>query len=824
MVGLTTNICGALRQVRLLAAMLLVACWLPGVLLPGDACARAAEFHVAAAGGSDSGPGTKDQPFATLERARAAVRALKAGGGLPPGGVTVWLRGGLYLRESTFQLGKEDSGAEGRPVVYASLPGESARLAGARKLDLAKFAPVTAASPVWNRLDPAARGRVRVADLPAQGIRDYGELRVRGFGDSLNAALELFADGRPLELARWPDADQHDSPAEPFAQRFTLYGSTTPDVSGEYAAIGTADGVNCYRRIQPVGGKIYYLYRRTWDHQGHTYTAWFLTTQSSGYPGNTDPWWCCYDKGFKSFGASKASRAVGTLSTLSPEAVDHGFVKIAEASGDTALKIAGDRLQRWGQADAVWLHGFFKHAWADLHVPVAPIDAAGRTIRLTKAPIYGIAAGQPFYAENLLEEITRPGEWFLDRKSGQLFAWLPDGISELLASTLEAPLVAMQDASHVELRNLVIEASRSALVEVKGGSGDLLLGCELRNAGTCAAIISGANHRVERCHIHGTGDGGVRLDGGERRSLTKGNNAVRNCRIHDFGRWSWTCKPAVWLFGCGQTVAHNLIYQAPHSAILYGGNEHTIELNDIHDVCRYSSDAGAIYGGRNWGYRGTRIRNNFIHDVSTHIEGCGVSGVYLDDCLSGVEVTGNVFYRITSCGILNGGGRDNVMTNNLMVRCGMAMRGDNRGLKWIGNKPGDSWNFLERLAADGVKYRQEPWASAYPLLARVPNDWAQISAPGALWRTPQGCVFSRNLGFANGTFASESRWNGADGVFDKYAEMADNVEDRDPLFANEAAGDLTLRPDSPARAIPGFVDIPFGKIGIEPEPAAANRP
>ena len=31
-------------------------------------------------------------------------------------------------------------------------------------------------------------------------------------------------------------------------------------------------------------------------------------------------------------------------------------------------------------------------------------------------------------------------------------------------------------------------------------------------------------------------------------------------------------------------MANNLIHDAPHSAILYGGNEHVLELNEIHHV------------------------------------------------------------------------------------------------------------------------------------------------------------------------------------------------------------------------------------------------
>jgi hypothetical protein len=307
----------------------------------------------------------------------------------------------------------------------------------------------------------------------------------------------------------------------------------------------------------------------------------------------------------------------------------------------------------------------------------------------------------------------------------------------------------------------------------------------------------------------------VRLNGGSRASLTKAENFVRNSHLQRFSRWSWTYQPGVLVSGAGQVVAHNLFEDAPHTAILYSGNEHLFEYNEIREVCRFSSDAGAIYTGRDWGYRGNLVRYNFIHDIDTYFEGYGVHGVYLDDCVSGNHVFGNVLYKISGHGILHGGGRDNIMENNILARNGTGLSGDSRGLQAINNIPGDSWNLLERLAKDGIQYQQDPWASAYPKLAVIPNDWAQVSDPNQLWLYPQGCVFSRNLGFANTSFTTESNAGGT-GTFNKYEAMADNVADQDPMFVDEAKLDLNLKPGSPALSIPGFVPIPFDQIGIQP--------
>jgi len=83
--------------------------------------------------GNDAGPGTQERPFATLQGARDAIRALKQAGPLPDGGVTVYLREGLYEVSTTFVLDAQDSGTPEAPIVYRAFEGEQPviRLAGA---------------------------------------------------------------------------------------------------------------------------------------------------------------------------------------------------------------------------------------------------------------------------------------------------------------------------------------------------------------------------------------------------------------------------------------------------------------------------------------------------------------------------------------------------------------------------------------------------------------------------------------------------------------------------------------------------------------------
>ncbi len=158
--------------------------WVWGVVLPAFAwmcgglsgCASALEgdFYVAP-NGSDGNPGTKQAPFATLARARDAVRAL-VGRGLTKD-VTVLVRGGRYELAEPLAFGPEDSGTAEHRITYAAFPGERPVLSGGRTIR------------GWKEL----RNDRWVVELPEVKAAQW---RFR----------QLFADGVRLPRGRFPDA------------------------------------------------------------------------------------------------------------------------------------------------------------------------------------------------------------------------------------------------------------------------------------------------------------------------------------------------------------------------------------------------------------------------------------------------------------------------------------------------------------------------------------------------------------------------------------------------------------------------------------------
>ncbi len=170
-----------------------------------------------------------DGPLATLECARNSIRKMKQAGELPPGGVQVILRGGIYPLATPFTLTSQDSGTEHAPIVYRGFSGETVRLVGGQVLE--GFQTVTDPG-ILEQLDGSARGKLLQTDLRAHGITHYGTAGGGG--------LELFYMEKPMPVSRWPN--------EGFIRIPNVLGKTPVDVRGTK---GTAEGLFTYDNDRP---------------------------------------------------------------------------------------------------------------------------------------------------------------------------------------------------------------------------------------------------------------------------------------------------------------------------------------------------------------------------------------------------------------------------------------------------------------------------------------------------------------------------------------------------------------------------------------------
>ncbi|HQK94714.1 MAG TPA: right-handed parallel beta-helix repeat-containing protein [Armatimonadota bacterium] len=474
---------------------------------------------------------------------------------------------------------------------------------------------------------------------------------------------------------------------------------------------------------------------------------------------------------------------------------------------DAKFRCDDPRPANWAGEKDVWLHGFWVWDWADLRLPMLSMDAATNTIGLGEGASkgYGLRTGQWFYAQNVMPELDSPGEWYLDRETSKLYFWPPAPLSQgkVMISTVRDP-IRLDGASNVVFHGLVVEAGRGTAFVIKGGDNVRVVACTIRNMGNWAVRVNGGTkHGVVGCDIYQTGQGGIYLEGGDRKTLTPAGHYADNNHIHHTSRWDPVYQQAIALRGVGNGATHNLIDNVPHIAIGFADNEMTIEFNEIHSAVFQSNDAGAIYTSppnETWSMRGHKIRQNYLHNIHG-FEGRGCMGVYLDDCFSSADISRNVFYDVATA-ILIGGGRDNLMSNNLFVNCGRALSIDARGLGWAAGVGTFATQELHDL-----NYQQPPWSTKYPELVGILED-----DPLA----PKGNVVARNI-----------CWGGEWGWFEPSAQalltFEDNLIGEDPKFLGKPEDGFRLAPDSPARGI-RFQPAHFDRIGVYESPDRASWP
>ena len=458
-----------------------------------------------------------------------------------------------------------------------------------------------------------------------------------------------------------------------------------------------------------------------------------------------------------------------------------------------------DRPDRWAGESDIWLHGYWFWDWADSYERIASVDPKKNLITLAKPDHnYGFLKGQRYYALNVLAELDVPGEWRLDRARGQLFFWPPSSVQSaaVYLSQLETAF-HLKGAEYVSLQGFLIDMTRSTAVRVAGGSHNRIVGCTLRNLGANAVSVQGGDHHtVLGCDMYQLDTGGISLVGGERKTLTPAGHLAENNHIHHYGQRKRTYTPAVGVGGVGNRVRHNLFHDAPHNAVQISGNEHVIEYNQFHHVCLETDDVGAFYMGRDWTARGNKIRYNYFHHLGHEGKGVGVMAIYLDDWASGATIFGNLCVQAGRA-VLIGGGRDNLVENNVFVDCVPAIHVDSRGLGWAKNYfDGRTNTLVDRLEA--MNYRDPPFSDRYPELLTLYDDEPAVA---------KGNRIIRNISVGG-------RWLDLhDGLTDQVVTLRDNLVDVDPGFVDPQHGDYSLKKDSPAWQL-GFRPLPIEEMGL----------
>ena len=694
-----------------------------------------------------------DGPFATLARARDAVREVKTTGAVQEP-ITVMVRGGKYYLDRTLILGPEDSGTQDSPVTFRAYPGEKPILSGGRRLTC------------WTPY----KGKILQGDFPET---KGGKWKFR----------QLFFNGQRQIRARYPKFDP-DNP---------LYG-------GWAFAEGPADD-GCNRAADFPNG--YGLTRN-----------WSLVEASEG-------------------GTANAFR-------YRPGA----FVR------------------HWSKPSEGEVFCFPGAGWSNNIIPIKAMDEQKRVITLQRdiwqfdrSPWYRPLSFTPFtrfYVENILEELTEPGEWCLDSEEGILYFWPPtDGIGdgEVVVPALH-DLVSLRGVSWVTLSGFTFTETLDGddfQHDGLDGYGGMFPRQGWRYCGDALHLRRARHCRIENNHFDAVGGNAIYLESANLRNVIQHNeisragangicvigsflyhpkfNQILDNHIHHCGVMNKFIAGVFMGVSEGTLVAHNYIHDLPHHAINLGTNgmgRNIIEYNEIRRVALEIYDTGAINSWMDMSKAGIIkdaervghvIRYNLIADVfgcrvdretlkiiAPDSEGC-TYGIYLDDCTSNCFVYGNIILRAATAMVVHNG-KNNWFENNIAVDCrslllycdGVSPRGGCAPLAdfMTGNRT--CRNILYSSRPDGaVVFALHKWGDEQ---VEMSDENLFFSRTGGEYRM-EGPAFPDSLSLA------EWRKMG----YDAHSITAD------PLFVDPEHEDYRLAPESPAWRL-GFQPIDTSRIGI----------
>lgn len=536
---------------------------------------------------------------------------------------------------------------------------------------------------------------------------------------------------------------------------------------------------------------------------------------------------------------------------------------------------AGDEFGPWPNIRDVNVVIF--SSWFTTTHYIEGLDAKAKTVRFTAKGERDFDQYEPnprYYIENVLEYLDEPGEWFLDRTSGEL-RYIP--LPGETAANLEAfaPAVRVPDAApmerfghlvhfrgepeqgrlihHLAFRNIAFRHTDAVLRRDVAGCRQAEVG---RNAsiyarGLCDSVF-------ENVEIAQAGEHGIFLHDGSC------SNAIRHCLIHDLGGggilaggiWRWGQGHATYAGlkpgdpmppeVVGNAIENNLIrdgghvFHGIHGVWLGHASHHRVAHNEISDL-PYSG----ISVGWDWGGKPSTAHDNVIEHNHIHRIGLGalndLAGIYTLGDSPGTVIRNNLIHDvagyespvsyIVSTGIYMDMSSGHIaVTDNIVhhvINCGFffhenpAIACENnifahfahRGRGGKRREDACVWAMFDVRRGDtGSTFRRNILYGDVPSLfhLRVQGEPGTDAAPIQI---DANCY---HTGAAKPTFTVEGDKGRRTVSLDDWRASGHDAASifGDPGFVDPSANNFALRPDAAARKV-GFRPIDTSRVGLE---------
>lgn len=501
----------------------------------------------------------------------------------------------------------------------------------------------------------------------------------------------------------------------------------------------------------------------------------------------------------------------------------------------------GNDIQPWPNLSDVEIRVTF--SWNDGHFPIQAVDTENRIVTLAGPAVWELPkpgmATCPYIVENHPGACDAPGEWQLNRETGELriipFDGEDLGAAEVIAPVIERLVVAQGDpeqsrfVEHARFEGLSFQhaawhlpptgfstpqaaCTLGAALEFHAARHCAVTRCEVTRVGRYAIWfdLDSSYNEVRQCHLHDLGGGGVRIGNAERPAgyeRIAHHNVVDNNLIHNGGHIHPGATGIFMAYGRNNTFSHNEVSDLRYTGIslgwtwdiVYSGTrENIVEYNHVHHVMRALEDGGGIYS---LGLTpGSVIRNNVVHHIGTPPNAIG-HGIYIDGGSSGLLVENNICHDCGHGGIrIQRGTSCITVLNNISAFCGFGLGIDSERTNIF------QYNIV-LLDGTATPFRDvSEWQSYNKIIDR-----------NLYWRPDEKPI--KFLSF------SWEEWRKKEGIKDVWytPRMDAHSQIADPKFVDVEGRDFRLQPDSPALAM-GFRPIDTSRVGLYGEKEWTSLP
>ena len=363
---------------------------------------------------------------------------------------------------------------------------------------------------------------------------------------------------------------------------------------------------------------------------------------------------------------------------------NEGHLKASKANNTKSFECDDEEVLKWSNAKDLRLiaSSGATYFWYPLKVSAdGSVITADRSVR----------KNAEFWAENLLEELDMPGEYFTDRENNILY-YYPDSDMEeanIEITSMMSTAVRIKNTSNITFDGLEFDKFGAEVFNITDSEYINIKNCVIKySQGSNVIYFSGNESKITDNYFYGCANTVITFHGGELKSLKRGNVEVSNNRISMcgfYGRNSIISSgnaAAQIPSDFGNKIEHNIIQDCmTFMGISCNANDYTINGNEIINQGYYIGDGGAIYMGRSNTKYGTEAAYNYIHDGHKGDAEYAYCGLYSDDGYGNSYFHHNVISDMYMGMILNSG-MNCRFNNNLMINNTASPSGISRMASW----------------------------------------------------------------------------------------------------------------------------------------------